>query len=101
VQIEGGIEGETLNLSPSGLFFVVDEVMQAGSSLRFTLEFDSAGGKLYMDCVGEIVRVERRDGKVGVAAKIVESRLERRKEIEIPKPAAAQRTKTAVGEYEK
>ena len=78
VQLEGGVEGETRNLSPSGLFFVVDTVMETGSSLHFTLEFDSAGGKLFMDCVGEIVRVERSEGKVGVAAKIVESRLERR-----------------------
>ncbi len=78
VQFEGGVEGETRNLSPSGVFFVVDEEMKTGGSLRFTLEFDSAGGKLYMDCIGEIVRVQQTDGKIGVAAKITESRLERR-----------------------
>src|SRR5258706_11464034 len=67
VQFEGGIEGETRNLSPSGVFFVVDTEMKAGGSLHFTLEFDSAAGKLYMDCIGEIVRVEKADGKAGIA----------------------------------
>ena len=89
VQFEGGLEGETRNLSPSGVFFVVDTEMQAGGVVHFTLEFDSAGGKLYMDCIGEIVRVERADGKVGVAAKIVESRLERRKDLQISNAVAA------------
>lgn len=78
VKFEGGIEGETRNLSPSGVFFVVDSEMKTGGSLHFTLEFDSTGGKLYMDCIGEIVRVVKADGRIGVAAKITESRLQRR-----------------------
>jgi hypothetical protein len=46
-------------------------------------------GKLYLDCSGQVVRVEDREGKVGVAVKITESRLERR---ESAPDAAARRT---------
>jgi len=51
--------------------------MTDGSSIHFTLEFDNPSGKLLLECSGEIVRVEKAGGKIGVAAKIVESRLER------------------------
>lgn len=78
LQLEGGVKGETRNLSPGGLFFVTDEEMEPGQTLHFTLEFDDPAGKLHLDCIGEIVRVERTDGKIGIGAKIIESRLERR-----------------------
>ena len=78
VQLEGGLQGQTLNLSPTGVFFVIDADVESGKSIHFTLEFDNPGGKLYLDCVAEVVRTEKADGKLGVAAKIIESRLERR-----------------------
>lgn len=79
VQLEGGGEGETRNLSPNGIFFVTDRDLAVGSSLRFTVEFESTPAvTFYLDCIAEVVRLERADGKVGVGARIVESRLERR-----------------------
>ena len=79
VSIEGGATiGETVNVSPSGIFFVTDAELRTEGPLRLTLEFDSPAGKLYLECVGEIVRIERGDGKMGVAARITDSRLERR-----------------------
>jgi hypothetical protein len=78
VAIEGGGKGETLNVSPTGIFFVTDKELTDGGPLRLTLEFDNPSGKLYLECVGEIVRVEKENGKVRVAARISESRLERR-----------------------
>ena len=78
VSIEGGAKGETINVSPTGIFFVTDKELRAEGPLRLTLEFDSAAGKLYLECVGEIVRVEQADGKMRVAARITDSRLERR-----------------------
>ena len=78
VAIEGGVKGETLNVSPSGIYFVTDAELSSKGPLRLTLEFESAAGKLYLECVGEIVRVEKGDGKIRVAAKITDSRLERR-----------------------
>jgi hypothetical protein len=48
----------------------------AGDPIDFAIEFDSPGGKLILKCNGEIIRVEDRNGKVGVAVKIVESVME-------------------------
>jgi len=78
VHIEGGAEGETRNLSPQGLFFVTDRQMEAGKTLRFTIEFGSNAGTFHLDCMAEIVRIEDVDGRIGVGARIIDSRLERR-----------------------
>ena len=79
VRLENGVEAETRNLSPQGIFFVTDQTLEVGKSLRFTVEFASAPAvTFYLDCIAEIVRVESADGKTGVGAKILESRLERR-----------------------
>lgn len=78
VRLSDGGGGVTRDLSPAGVFFVVDQNMEAGQTLRFTLEFENPSGPLYLDCVGEVVRVEDSEGKRGVAVRIVESRLERR-----------------------
>ena len=78
VHIEGGGEGQTLNLSPHGLFFVTDMDMQVGNSLRFTMEFMNASISYDLDCVGEIVRIQGVNGKLGVGVSIKSSRLERR-----------------------
>jgi hypothetical protein len=78
VQIEGGGEGRTLNLSPHGIFLVTDQDMRVGSSLRFTMEFTSASVSYYLDCIGEIVRIAEVEGKRGVGVSISSSRLQRR-----------------------
>ena len=78
IAIEGGTKGETINVSPSGIFFVTDAEMRPEGPFHLTLEFESPSGKLYLECVAEIVRVERGDGKMRVAARITDSRLERR-----------------------
>jgi hypothetical protein len=78
VAIEGGLKGETVNVSPTGVYFVTDGDLKADGSLRLTLEFESPSGKLYLECSAQIVRVDKKDGRVGVAARITDSRLERR-----------------------
>lgn len=77
VKVEGRATGITRDISPSGIYFETDVEMTSGSAIHFSLEFDNPSGKLLLECSGEIVRVERAGGKVGIAAKIVESRLER------------------------
>jgi hypothetical protein len=78
VIVEGHPAGLTRNVSPTGIFFETDAHMENGHEIRFSLEFDGPSGKLVMDCSGEIVRIERLGMKLGVAAKIVESKLELR-----------------------
>ena len=75
---ESGDKGQTVNVSPTGLYFVIDRQPKAGAPLRLTLELDSPGGKLYLECTSEILRIEKTGDKLGVAARITESRLERR-----------------------
>ena len=88
VQLVDGTEGETRNLSPHGVFFVVDAEMDAGDDLEFTLDFDTPAGKVHLHCVGEVVRTQRVDGRIGVAVKILESRLERRDHRSPHEPAS-------------
>ena len=77
VIVEGVRAGTTRNMSPSGIFFETEADMSTGASIHFSVTFDNPPGKLMLACTGKIVRVESLEGKMGVAVKIVESRLER------------------------
>ena len=83
--LDGSATGITRDISPSGIYFETDEELASGSPIEFVLEFDNPSGKLLLECKGEIVRVERAGGKVGIAAKILESHLERATEDEAPR----------------
>jgi hypothetical protein len=77
VALQGGGSGITRDISASGVFFKTREAATVGERIEFTIEFDDAGGKRSwtMTCLGEVVRVERGDAVLGVAARIVESKL--------------------------
>ena len=77
VKVAGHAAGLTRDVSPSGIFFNSDLEMTSGSTIQFSLEFDEPTGKLTLECTGQVVRVERENGKLGVAVKITTSRLER------------------------
>lgn len=68
--------GVTRNVSASGVFFETDVNYAPGREISFAIELDGPTGKMMFKCQGQIVRVEHRDGNVGVAAKIVASTLE-------------------------
>jgi PilZ domain-containing protein len=87
VRLAHGPLGVTRDLSPGGLFFVINGELFSGQTLRMTLEFESPSGTLFLNCTAEIVRVETVDGKYGCAARIVESRLERHGLDETEKPS--------------
>jgi len=76
VRLSEGTTGVTRDVSASGVFFETDKECVAGSEISFAIEVDGPTGKMMLKCQGRVVRVEQRDGKIGVAAKIVESRLE-------------------------
>lgn len=44
-----------------------------GNLISFTLEFESPGGTLLLKCDGKVIRIEPRDGEVGVAVRILKS----------------------------
>jgi hypothetical protein len=71
VILERGL-GETLDISASGVYFETEEEPGAGSliSLRLELNHLVPGQVVQLECTARVVRVERREGKVGVAAAI-------------------------------
>src|SRR5687767_10832322 len=75
VSIDGVQIGWTENLSPSGIFFVTQQELLPGAAIDLSIEFDSAGGKLMLQCRGEVVRIEPRHPHGGIAVKITASRL--------------------------
>jgi hypothetical protein len=76
-QVPDSQQGKTRDISTRGLYFVVDQNMEAGSQLDITLTLPSEltrGMEVFVRVVGKVVRVERRseDGneRMGVAAVI-------------------------------
>jgi len=68
--------GVTRDVSASGVFFEIDSNYRLGSEIAFTVELDTPGGKMVLKCEGEIVRIEPRGQRVGVAVRINQSTLE-------------------------
>ncbi len=66
--------GETRNLSSTGVYFVVGDLMELGSLLEFIVtlpEEVSLAGPVRLLCKGKVVRVEQKEeALVGVAATI-------------------------------
>jgi hypothetical protein len=77
VHLQGGAHGTTRDISASGIYFETDlEPIQA-TPLDFTVEFQNGGvGGLSLRCRAQVLRVERLGSRSGVAARILESKLE-------------------------
>ena len=70
VQLEQG-SGVARNVSATGIYFVTDVALEKGMPVSFTLDFkDYPGGLLRVKCTANVVRVEQRDGRIGVGAAI-------------------------------
>jgi hypothetical protein len=70
-------EGKTRDISTRGLYFVIEQDLEAGSELDITLTLPAEithGTEVFVHALGKVVRVERRmeDGtaRMGVAAVI-------------------------------
>ncbi|OWF65910.1 hypothetical protein B6A14_09135 [Polynucleobacter hirudinilacicola] len=66
-----GKKGLTQDISATGVYFELDDDQELGSAIEFTIELDTPGGKLEIRCTGEVVRLTNKDGKLGIAAKII------------------------------
>lgn len=70
VRLEHGI-GVVRNVSASGIYFVTDVALEAGTPVRFTLEFGGLpSGPIAVNCIARIVRVDGGGTTKGVAAEI-------------------------------
>ena len=72
----GNAAGIVRDVSASGIFFEIDANYSLGSSISFAVKLDTPSGSMNLKCMGEIVRIEPRDSKVGVGVKIRESTME-------------------------
>ncbi len=71
-----GAAGVTRDVSASGVFFETDASYAIGSPISFALNLDTPWGKVMVRCQGKIVRLERRNKRVGVAVQFTESALD-------------------------
>jgi len=72
----GNATGITRNVSASGIFFETDAPYALDSTISFAVELDMPAGKMLLRCHGDIVRIEPRVERVGIAVNITESTLE-------------------------
>src|SRR5215813_5015055 len=72
VELEGLGRGLTRDISTSGVYFETTEALVRGAPLTFSLflEQTDLSGPVWVVCAGEVVRVDRQPGSVGVGATI-------------------------------
>ena len=67
-----GVAGKARDISASGIFFEIDECANdLGSLIQFSVQLDTPGGGINLLCEGKVVRIEKRDCKLCIAAKII------------------------------
>jgi hypothetical protein len=77
VGLPGGTTGMTRDISASGIYFETDQELAREVPLAFTVEFkNDMGAGMTLRCRGQVLRVERKGSRIGIAARILESRLE-------------------------
>jgi len=74
IEVEALGSAETRDVSTTGVFFETQEPLAPGAVIRFSLVFQHAGSepRLRLVCQGEVVRVEQRDERLGIAVTITE-----------------------------
>ena len=75
LQLIGGGNGVTRDISASGLYFETDSEQQVGSLIDFEIELDTPGGPMKFKAQGQIVRIEPLGGRTGAGVKLLASRL--------------------------
>lgn len=72
---DGVIEknGETRDVSFRGLYFLIEAMLETGSSIEFVLTLPqqiTLAGDVHIRCYARVLRVEPQEGRRGVAARI-------------------------------
>jgi hypothetical protein len=75
LQLIGGGNGVTRDISASGLYFETDSELQVGSLIDLEIELDTPGGPMKFKAQGQIVRIEPQGGRTGAGVKLLASRL--------------------------
>ncbi len=62
--------GSTIDISASGVAFVIDVALEPGSVIDFAMRAEERVGSMELQCGGRVVRVERRGPSLFAAATI-------------------------------
>lgn len=65
-----GFAGMTKNISATGIYFETQASHEVGTRVHLTIDVTVQGEKLKMVCDGFVVRVDQKDGVLGIAAKL-------------------------------
>jgi hypothetical protein len=76
VSLADGSRGTTRDVSATGLFFEIDDELEEGSMIDFSVDLAANGRAMRLTGQGEIVRIERHGKRSGIAVRIFDSRLE-------------------------
>lgn len=76
VQLGDGGAGVARNISASGVFFETDSNVRVGCEIDLEIDLNTPGGPFRLKASGCVVRIESRDGRIGVAVKLTASQLE-------------------------
>lgn len=76
VKLDDERTGTARDVSASGIYLEMEGAVAQGTRISFKINFDTPGGTLVLSCEGEVVRVERKDARLGVGVKILDSRLQ-------------------------
>jgi len=68
--------GVTRDVSASGMFFWIAGACALDDLIGFEVELHRPVGRMRLKCLGDIVRTESGNARVGVAVKITESAME-------------------------
>ena len=79
VRLRGGGSGTTRDISASGIYFETDSAPALELPLDLTVEFSGGSGGMALCCKAEVLRFERLGSRVGVAVRLLESKLEPRR----------------------
>ena len=66
-------QGETRDVSFRGLYFLIEAMLETGSSIEFVLTLPqqiTLAGDVHIRCYARVLRVEPLEGRRGVAARI-------------------------------
>lgn len=83
------MQGLTRNICATGIYFETEAVQTPGSHVRFTVEVTIRGEKSKLVCEGEVVRVENKEGIMGVAVALSSSFFANNGPTPDAKPASA------------
>lgn len=75
VQLDGGSVGMTRDISASGVFLETDIQHQVGSRIDLEIALETPGGPIHLKAVGQVVRVDQKGARVGLAIRLVDSQL--------------------------